>query len=110
MRQARDSDVSSGDADKPRVFRVGGNLLFAVFGTEPARTAGFYEAVFGWSLRGDRPTRAPRTTPRFGDSTAPKHSIVARETRSVVEFPRGSQVAGVHVLDLSGKSLEFGRS
>lgn len=53
MRQARDSDVSSGDADKPRVFRVGGNLLFAVFGTEPARTAGFYEAVFGWSLRGD---------------------------------------------------------
>jgi predicted enzyme related to lactoylglutathione lyase len=45
--------VSSGAEDEPRVFRVGGVSYLRVPAEDPRQSAAFYEAVFGWSLRGD---------------------------------------------------------
>jgi uncharacterized protein len=54
---------STGD-DEQRVFRVGGiSFLGIPAGDDPQRTAAFYRAVFGWSVRDD-----PRE-PAFEDGT-----------------------------------------
>jgi predicted enzyme related to lactoylglutathione lyase len=45
--------VPSGDEGEPRVFRVGGVSYLRIPAEDPRRSAAFYEAVFGWSLRGD---------------------------------------------------------
>jgi len=44
------SSVAEGD---PRVFRVGGVSYLRIPAEVPRRSAAFYGAVFGWSLRGD---------------------------------------------------------
>jgi predicted enzyme related to lactoylglutathione lyase len=44
--------VAAGDDDQ-RVFRVGGISYLRIPATDPRETAAFYEAVFGWSIRGD---------------------------------------------------------
>jgi predicted enzyme related to lactoylglutathione lyase len=46
-------DVGSGAEDEPRVFRAGGVSYLRIPAENPRRSAEFYEAVFGWSLRGD---------------------------------------------------------
>jgi len=45
--------VSSGPEDEHRVFRVGGISYLRIPAEDSRRSAAFYEAVFGWSLRGD---------------------------------------------------------
>ena len=45
--------MSSGAEDGPRVFRVGGVSYLRIPAEDPRRSAAFYEAAFGWSLRGD---------------------------------------------------------
>jgi catechol 2,3-dioxygenase-like lactoylglutathione lyase family enzyme len=45
--------VSSGAEEEHRVFRVGGVSYLRIPAEDPRRSAAFYEAVFGWSLRGD---------------------------------------------------------
>jgi predicted enzyme related to lactoylglutathione lyase len=45
--------VSSGAEGEQRVFRVGGVSYLRIPADDPRRSAAFYEAVFGWSLRGD---------------------------------------------------------
>ncbi len=45
--------MSSGRQDEPRVFRVGGISYLRIPAEDARRSAAFYEAVFGWSLRGD---------------------------------------------------------
>jgi predicted enzyme related to lactoylglutathione lyase len=39
--------------DEPRVFRGGGITYVRIPAGDPPRTAAFYQAVFGWKLRGD---------------------------------------------------------
>jgi predicted enzyme related to lactoylglutathione lyase len=42
------------DAERePRAFRVGGVSYLRIPAGDPRRSAAFYAAVFGWSLRGD---------------------------------------------------------
>jgi uncharacterized protein len=41
-----------------RVFRVGGISYLRVPATDPQASAAFYEAVFGWTVRGGRPDPA----------------------------------------------------
>src|SRR5207248_2575529 len=38
--------------DEPRVFRDGGISYLHIPAGDPRRTAAFYRAVFGWSVRG----------------------------------------------------------
>jgi predicted enzyme related to lactoylglutathione lyase len=45
--------VPSGAEGEPRVFRVGGVSYLRIPAEDPRRSAAFYEAVFGWRLRGD---------------------------------------------------------
>jgi hypothetical protein len=45
--------MSSGAEGDPRVFRVGGVSYLRIPAEDPRRSAAFYGAVFGWSLRGD---------------------------------------------------------
>ena len=45
--------VSSGPEDEHRVFRVGGISYLRIPAEDSRRSAAFYEAAFGWSLRGD---------------------------------------------------------
>jgi uncharacterized protein len=49
--------------DEPRVFRSGGLSYVRIPAEDPARTADFYRAVFGWSIRGAGPE------PSFEDGT-----------------------------------------
>src|SRR5436309_16024512 len=49
--------------DEPRVFRVGGVSYLRIPAEDPRRSASFYEAVFGWSVRSDR------EDPSFEDGT-----------------------------------------
>jgi predicted enzyme related to lactoylglutathione lyase len=53
----------SGEEGEPRVFRVGGISYLRIPAEDPHRSAAFYEAVFGWSVRGDR------DEPSFEDGT-----------------------------------------
>jgi hypothetical protein len=39
--------------EEPRVFRVGGVSYLRISAEDPRASAAFYEAAFGWSLRGD---------------------------------------------------------
>jgi predicted enzyme related to lactoylglutathione lyase len=55
--------VSSGPEDEHRVFRVGGISYLRIPAEDSRRSAAFYEAVFGWSLRGDP------DDPSFDDGT-----------------------------------------
>jgi predicted enzyme related to lactoylglutathione lyase len=55
--------VTSGAEEEPRVFRVGGVSYLRIPAENPRRSAAFYEAVFGWSMRGDR------EDPSFEDGT-----------------------------------------
>jgi uncharacterized protein len=50
-------------AGEPRVFRPGGISYLRVPAPDPARTAAFYESVFGWEVRSDR------EDPSFEDGT-----------------------------------------
>jgi hypothetical protein len=50
-------------AQEHRVFRPGGISYLRIPATDPQRSAAFYEAVFGWSLRADR------EDPAFEDGT-----------------------------------------
>ncbi|HYU93011.1 MAG TPA: VOC family protein [Actinomycetota bacterium] len=45
--------MSSGVEGQPHVFRVGGVSYLRMPAEDPRASAAFYEAVFGWSLRGD---------------------------------------------------------
>jgi uncharacterized protein len=54
--------VSGAEGEHP-VFRVGGISYLRIPAPDPQATAAFYEAVFGWSLRGDR------EDPAFEDGT-----------------------------------------
>ena len=45
--------MSSGAEGEHPVFRVGGVSYLRIPAEDPGRSAAFYEAVFGWSLRGD---------------------------------------------------------
>jgi predicted enzyme related to lactoylglutathione lyase len=49
--------------DDPKVFRVGGISYLRIPAEDPGRTAAFYEAVFGWNVRGDA------AEPSFEDGT-----------------------------------------
>jgi uncharacterized protein len=55
--------MSSGAEDEPRVFRAGGVSYLRVPAADPGRSAGFYAAVFGWTVRTDR------DDPSFEDGT-----------------------------------------
>jgi uncharacterized protein len=55
--------VSSGPEGEHRIFRVGGISYLRIPAQDPHRSAAFYEAVFGWSVRGDR------EDPSFEDGT-----------------------------------------
>jgi predicted enzyme related to lactoylglutathione lyase len=55
--------VSSGAEGEHRVFRVGGISYLRIPAQDPHRSAGVYEAVFGWSVRSDR------EEPSFEDGT-----------------------------------------
>jgi predicted enzyme related to lactoylglutathione lyase len=55
--------VSPGTDDPPSVFRVGGVSYLRIPAEDPRQSAAFYEAVFGWSLSGDR------ADPSFADGT-----------------------------------------
>ena len=55
--------MSPGAEDEPRVFRLGGISYVRIPAQDPARSAAFYEAIFGWSVRGDR------EDPSFEDGT-----------------------------------------
>lgn len=55
--------MSSDAEGEPPVFRVGGVSYLRIPAEDPARSAAFYESVFGWNLRGD-----PRE-PSFEDGT-----------------------------------------
>ncbi len=46
-------DVSASAEDERGAFRVGGVSYLRIPAEDPRRSAAFYEAVFGWSLRGD---------------------------------------------------------
>jgi predicted enzyme related to lactoylglutathione lyase len=46
--------VSSGAEGEHRVFRVGGISYLRIPAQDPQRSAAFYEAVFGWTIRSDR--------------------------------------------------------
>jgi len=50
-------------AEEPSVFRVGGVTYLRIPAEGARRSAAFYEAVFGWSLRGDP------NDPSFADGT-----------------------------------------
>jgi uncharacterized protein len=52
VREAADDQVSPGAGGELRVFRVGGISYLRIPAEDPRRSAAFYEAVFGWSLRG----------------------------------------------------------
>jgi predicted enzyme related to lactoylglutathione lyase len=55
--------MSSAADEEPRVFRVGGVSYLRIPAADPRRSAAFYEAVFGWSVRADR------EDPSFEDAT-----------------------------------------
>jgi predicted enzyme related to lactoylglutathione lyase len=55
--------MSSGAEGEHRVFRVGGVSYLRIPAEDPRGSAAFYEAVFGWSVRGDR------DEPSFEDGT-----------------------------------------
>ena len=55
--------MSSSADGEPRVFRVGGISYLRIPAENPRRSAAFYEAVFGWSVRSDR------EDPSFEDGT-----------------------------------------
>jgi predicted enzyme related to lactoylglutathione lyase len=55
--------VSSDIESEPKVFRVGGVSYLRIPAEDPHRSAAFYEAVFGWRVRGDR------DDPSFEDGT-----------------------------------------
>jgi predicted enzyme related to lactoylglutathione lyase len=46
--------MSSANGGEPSVFRVGGVSYLRIPADDARRLAGFYEAVFGWSVRTDR--------------------------------------------------------
>jgi uncharacterized protein len=46
--------MSSGGEGEPSVFRTGGVSYLRIPADDARRLAGFYEAVFGWSVRTDR--------------------------------------------------------
>jgi predicted enzyme related to lactoylglutathione lyase len=45
--------MSSAAETEPTVFRVGGVSYLRIPAEDPRRSAHFYEAVFGWRVRGD---------------------------------------------------------
>jgi hypothetical protein len=49
--------------DEPLVFRIGGISYVRIPAPDPRATAAFYQAVFGWKLRGSP------DTPSFADGT-----------------------------------------
>jgi predicted enzyme related to lactoylglutathione lyase len=51
------------DEDEPRVFRVGGISYLRIPAPDPRGSAAFYQAVFGWNVRGDP------DEPSFDDGT-----------------------------------------
>jgi uncharacterized protein len=55
--------VSSGGEEEPRVFRAGGVSYLRIPAEDPRRSAAFYAAVFGWTVRSDR------DDPSFEDGT-----------------------------------------
>jgi predicted enzyme related to lactoylglutathione lyase len=55
--------MSSRAEDEHRVSRVGGVSYLRIPAQDPRRSAAFYEAVFGWSVRADR------DDPSFEDGT-----------------------------------------
>ena len=46
--------TGSGAEVEPSVFRVGGVSYLRIPAADPPRLGAFYEAVFGWDIRGDR--------------------------------------------------------
>jgi predicted enzyme related to lactoylglutathione lyase/uncharacterized protein YciI len=52
-----------GRRDEHRVFRIGGISYLRIPAEDPRRSADFYEAVFGWNVRGDP------DSPSFDDGT-----------------------------------------
>ena len=55
--------MPSGGQEESRAFRVGGVSYLRIPAEDPRRSAAFYEAVFGWSVRADR------KDPSFEDGT-----------------------------------------
>src|SRR5438046_299304 len=55
--------MPSGGQEESRAFRVGGVSYLRIPAEDPRRSAAFYEAVFGWSVRADR------ADPSFEDCT-----------------------------------------
>ena len=55
--------MSSGAEGEHRVFRVGGISYLRIPAQDPQRSAGFFEAVFGWTVRSDG------ADPSFEDGT-----------------------------------------
>lgn len=55
--------MSPGAEEEHRVFRVGGVSYLRIPAEDPRRSGAFYEAVFGWSVRGDP------DEPSFDDGT-----------------------------------------
>jgi predicted enzyme related to lactoylglutathione lyase len=55
--------MTPGGEKDPSVFRVGGISYLRIPARDAGRAAAFYEAVFDWSLRGDR------DDPSFEDGT-----------------------------------------
>jgi predicted enzyme related to lactoylglutathione lyase len=51
------------DGETPSVFRAGGISYLRIPAPDPALSGAFYQAVFGWTLRGDGPN------PSFADAT-----------------------------------------
>jgi hypothetical protein len=51
---AKSRCMSWGAEREPSVLRVGGVSYLRIPAEDPRRAAAFYEAVFGWSVRGDR--------------------------------------------------------
>lgn len=53
----------SSEPEQPSVFRVGGISYLRIPAPDPPSAAAFYQAVFGWNIRGDP------DTPSFDDAT-----------------------------------------
>jgi predicted enzyme related to lactoylglutathione lyase len=53
----------SNAGEEPRVFRVGGVSYLRIPAEDPRRTATFYQAVFGWTIRSES------AEPSFADGT-----------------------------------------
>ncbi len=63
MTRESDNEAMAPGADEPRVFRPGGVSYLHIPATDPRRSAGFYAAVFGWTVNIDR------DEPSFEDGT-----------------------------------------